>query len=497
MNDAVHDAAHATRRPRRFDYNLIVIGAGSAGLVASYIAATVNARVLLIEKHRMGGDCLNTGCVPSKALLRTARLLAEARESSHYGVRAMKVDFDFAEAMERVQRVIARIEPHDSVERYTSLGVEVIKGEARIVSPWEVEVDGRRLSAREIVLATGAGPLVPAIDGLDDVEFVTSDTVWSLRELPRRLVVLGGGPIGCELTQCFARMGSDVTQVERSSRLLSREDADASAAVASRFAREGVRMAVDHEAVRARGSGSGKGGVLVCMHNGEEVEFEFDVLLVALGRSPNVAGFGLEDVGVRLTDKGTVAIDEFTRTSVPSIRACGDVAGPYQFTHFASHQAWYASVNALIAPFWRFKADYRVIPWTTFTEPEVARVGLSEDEARNQGVAFEVTRYGIDELDRAIADGAATGYVKVLTEPGRDRIIGVCIVGAHAGELLAEFVLAMKHGIGLNKILGTIHVYPTMAEANKYVAGNWKRAHAPQRLLRWAQKFFRWRRGNT
>lgn len=495
MSDSANAAARSHRRPRRFDYNLIVIGAGSAGLVASYIAATINARVLLIEKHRMGGDCLNTGCVPSKSLLRTARLLAEARESSHYGVREMKVDFDFAEAMERVQDVISKIEPHDSVERYTSLGVEVMKGEAQIVTPWEVEVDGKRLSAREIVLATGASPLVPDIEGLDTVEFLTSDTVWSLRELPRRLVVLGGGPIGCELTQCFARMGSEVTQVEKSPRLLSREDQDASAAVSARFEREGVRIAVDHEAVRARSSASGKGGVLVCKHEGREIEFEFDVLLVALGRRANIKGFGLEQLGVAIEDKGTVAIDDFTRTSVPSIRACGDVAGPYQFTHFASHQAWYAAVNALIAPFWRFKADYSVIPWTTFTEPEVARVGLSEDEARDQGIAIEVTRYGIDELDRAIADGAATGYVKVLTEPGRDRILGVCIVGAHAGELLAEFVLAMKHGIGLNKILGTIHVYPTMAEANKYVAGNWKRAHAPQHLLEWARRFFRWRRG--
>ncbi len=486
----------AHRRPRRFDYNLIVIGAGSAGLVSAYIGAAVKAKVALIEKDRMGGDCLNTGCVPSKALLRTARLLGEARDSQRYGVRAMSVDFQFADAMERVRDVIAKIEPHDSVERYTGLGVEVIRGEARLVSPWEVEVDGRRINARSLILATGAGPLVPDLDGLDAVPYLTSDTVWDLRELPEKLVVLGGGPIGCELSQVFARFGSEVTQVEMADRLLSREDADAAALVARSFEADGIRIATGHKAVRVEpNADGGGGGRLICEHEKQEVAFEFDRLLLALGRAARTEGFGLDELGVRLTERRTIGSDALLRTNFPSIRVCGDATGPFQFTHVAAHQAWYAAVNSLLAPFWSFKVDYRVIPWATFTEPEVARVGLSEDEAREQGIDCEVTRYGLDDLDRAIADSAECGFVKVLTVPGKDRILGATIVGTHAGDLLAEFVLAMKHGIGLNKLLGTIHIYPTMAEANKYVAGNWKRAHAPQTLLRWAERYFKWRRG--
>jgi pyruvate/2-oxoglutarate dehydrogenase complex dihydrolipoamide dehydrogenase (E3) component/uncharacterized membrane protein YdjX (TVP38/TMEM64 family) len=481
------------RKPRSFDYNLVVIGAGSAGLVTSYIGAAVKAKVALIEKHRMGGDCLNTGCVPSKALIRSARLLAEARDAGRFGLEGAELKFDFATVMERVQEVIRKIEPHDSIERYTQLGVEVIEGSARLVSPWEVEVDGRRLSARSIVIATGARPLVPRLPGLDAVEYLTSDTLWTLRELPRRLVVLGGGPIGAELAQCFARFGSEVTIVEMAPRLLPREDADAAAEVESRFRAEGLRLATAHRAVRVESGDDGPR--LVCEHEGVEVALPFDRLLVALGRQANVEGFGLEELGVALSERGTVAVDGLLRTNFPNIYACGDVAGPYQFTHVASHQAWYAAVNGLLAPFWSFSADYRVIPWATFTEPEVARVGLSEDEARARGIACEVTKYGIDDLDRAIADGAEHGFVKVLTVPGKDKILGATIVGAEAGNLVAEFVLAMKHGLGLNKILGTIHIYPTMMEANKYAAGNWKRAHAPQGALRLAERVFAWRRG--
>ena len=480
-------------KPARFDYNLLVIGAGSAGLVAAYIGSTVKARVALIEKAAMGGDCLNTGCVPSKALLHTARLLAQARDARHHGVRAMRVEFDFAEAMERVQRVIGKIAPHDSVARYAALGVDVIRGDARVVSPWEVEVNGRRLSARQLIVATGARPLVPPIKGIDVARYFTSDTIWDLRVLPRRLLVLGGGPIGCELAQAFVRCGSEVTLVEMAPRLLGREDADASAAVTVQLQAEGVHVATGHKALRVNGNDNG--GRLTCAAADGEVLFAYDVLLLALGRSPNVGGFGLEELGVQLDHRKAIAVDPMLRTNFPNILVCGDVAGPYQFTHVAAHQAWYAAVNALLAPWWSFKVDYRVIPWATFTEPEVARVGLSEDEARDGKIAVEVTRYDLAELDRAIVDGAAKGFVKVLTAPGKDRILGATIVGAHAAELLAEFVLAMKHGIGLNQILGTIHIYPTMSEANKYVAGNWKRAHAPQRVLAWAAKYFVWRRG--
>lgn len=480
-------------KPASFDYNLIVIGAGSAGLVSSYIGAAVKARVALIERHRMGGDCLNTGCVPSKALIRSARLLAEARNSRKFGIERLDATFDFTQVMERVRSVIAKVEPHDSVERYTGLGVDVIQGDATLVSPWEVEVDGRRLSARSLIIASGARPLVPELPGLDQVAYLTSDTVWNLREVPQRLVVLGGGPIGCELAQCFARFGSQVALVEMAPRLLPREDPDAARELTDRFASEGITVATAHKAVRVEPMANG--GRLVCNAGGEERAYEFDQVLVCLGRKANVEGFGLSELGVRLTPRGTIEADGLLRTNLPNIHVCGDVTGPFQFTHVAAHQAWFASVNALLAPFWSFEVDYRVIPWATFTDPEVARVGLSEDEARTQGIAVEVTRFDLSELDRAIADSTDHGFVKVLTAPGGDRILGALIVGDHAADLLAEFVLAMKHRIGLNKLLGTIHTYPTMSEANKYAAGAWKRAHAPARVLRVSELFFAWRRG--
>jgi pyruvate/2-oxoglutarate dehydrogenase complex dihydrolipoamide dehydrogenase (E3) component/uncharacterized membrane protein YdjX (TVP38/TMEM64 family) len=492
-------ARKATRRwkkPARFDRNLVVIGAGSAGLVSAYIAAAVKARVTLVEKHRLGGDCLYTGCVPSKALIRSARFLSQVQRAGEFGMLSAHAEFDFAGAMERVQRVIQAIEPHDSKERYTALGVDVVMGSARIVSPWEVEItraDGQvqRLTTRSIVIATGARPFVPPIPGIEQVEVLTSENVWNLRQRPGRLLVLGGGPIGSELTQTFARLGSRVTQVEQAPRLLMREDEDASDLVTARFRSEGIEVLLEHIAKRIEVIDGEK--LLIAEHGQREVRIPFDALLVAVGRHANLTGFGLEELGV--STGRTVEVNAFLQTNFPNIYAAGDVAGPYQFTHTASHQAWYASVNALFDPFKKFRADYRVIPWATFVDPEVARVGLNELEAKEKKVPYEVTSYALDDLDRAIADGEAHGFVKVLTVPGKDRILGATIVGEHAGDLLAEFVLAMKHGIGLNKILGTIHTYPTLAEANKYVAGNWKRAHAPQRLLAWVERFHAWRRG--
>jgi pyruvate/2-oxoglutarate dehydrogenase complex dihydrolipoamide dehydrogenase (E3) component/uncharacterized membrane protein YdjX (TVP38/TMEM64 family) len=493
-------ARWAGRRPARFDRNLVVIGAGAAGLVASYIAAAAKARVTLVESHRMGGDCLNYGCVPSKALIRTATLARQMRHAADYGLRPVEPAPDFAEVMERVARIVRAIEPHDSVERYTGLGVDVQLGRATIVDPWHVQVvreDGTTqvLSTRAIVVATGARPFVPPLPGIDEVGVLTSDTLWQLRTLPGRLVVLGGGPIGCELAQAFARLGSQVTLVERLPRLLAREDHDVSAFVRSALEADGVRVLTGHEALRCGVEPAAGGGTrfIVAGYGGDERRLEFDALLCAVGRVARLEGFGLEELGI--PTGRTIATDEHLQTVYPNILACGDVAGPFQFTHAASHQAWYAAVNGLFAPFKRFRADYRVIPWCTFVDPEVARVGLNEQEALEQGVAFEVTRYGIDDLDRAIADSAAHGWVKVLTEPGKDRILGVTIVGTHAGDLVAEYVLAMKHGLGLNRILGTIHVYPTLAEANKYAAGQWRRAHAPQGLLRWLERFHAWRRG--
>jgi pyruvate/2-oxoglutarate dehydrogenase complex dihydrolipoamide dehydrogenase (E3) component/uncharacterized membrane protein YdjX (TVP38/TMEM64 family) len=481
------------QKPQKFDYNVVVLGAGSAGLVSSYISAAVKAKVVLIEKDKMGGDCLNTGCVPSKALIRSAKMLAYGRRAKEFGFRETRTDFVFSEVMDRVQSVVKQVEPHDSVERYTALGVECIQGEAKIVSPFSVEVNGKTLTTRSIIVATGASPLIPPIAGLDKVDYLTSDNLWQLRELPQRLIVLGGGPIGCELTQAFARFGAQVTQVEKFSRLMGREDDDVAEFIRDRFTAEGINVLNDHTAAEV--IVKGEEHTLICEHYGEQVLLPFDKILVAVGRRANATGFGLEELGVRLNDNGTIETDPFLRTNYPNIFCAGDVAGPYQFTHTAGHQAWYASVNALFGGFKKFRADYSVIPWCTFTDPEVARVGINETEAKQQDIPHEITIYEFKELDRAIAEGEVEGWIKVITPPGKDKILGATIVGPHAGDLLAEFILAMKYGIGLNKVLGTIHPYPTLSEANKATAGEWKRAHVPEKLLGWVKKYHAWRRG--
>lgn len=478
-------------KPKSFDRNLVVIGGGAAGLVSAYIGAVTRAKVTLIEQHKMGGDCLNYGCVPSKAVLRSAKLLSHISRSQDFGVRAASADFDFAEIMERVQQVIRDIEPHDSPERYESMGVEVIQGRARITSPWTVEVDGRVLTTRAIVIAAGAEPLVPPIPGLDQVDYLTSDTVWNLRERPDRLVVLGGGPIGSELSQAFARLGAQVTQVEMADRIMGKEDPEVSEAVVERFRAEGIGVRTGHKG-KAVELVDGQPQLLVETPAGDEERIPFDRILLALGRKARLSGYGLEELGIE-ADR-TIVADDFLRTKYPNIYVAGDVAGPYQFTHTASHMAWYAAVNALFGQFKRFRVDYSVVPWATFTDPEVAHVGHNETSAREAGVEYEVTTYGIDDLDRAIADSEAHGMVKVLTVPGKDKILGVTIVGEHAAELLAEYTLAMRHGLGLNKIMGTIHVYPTLSEANKYAAGQWKNAHKPEGVLRWVERFHDWRR---
>jgi len=447
---------------KKFEVNLVVIGGGSAGLVSSYIAAAVKAKVVLIERHKMGGDCLNTGCVPSKAILRSAKMASYMKRAEEFGFKAVKPVPVFKNIMNRVHDVIKTIEPHDSIERYTSLGVECVTGEATILSPHEVQVGDRIITTKSIIIASGARPFVPPIEGLEDVGYLTSDNIWDLQHQPKRLIVLGGGPIGCELSQAFGKLGSEVTQVEMMPTIMGREDDDAKEIVMESMLNSGVNV-------------------------------------VAVGRRPNTEGLGLEKLGIKLRKNGTIDTDDYLRTSVSNIFACGDVTGPYQFTHTAAHQAWYVAVNALFGFIKKFKVDYRVIPWATFTMPEVARVGLNETDAKAQNIPYEVTKYGIDDLDRAIADGEAHGFVKVLTPPkdkifGKDKILGVTIVGHHAGDLISEYVLAMKHGIGLNKILGTIHLYPSLAEANKYVAGQWKQANKPEGVLRWVEKLHNWRR---
>jgi pyruvate/2-oxoglutarate dehydrogenase complex dihydrolipoamide dehydrogenase (E3) component/uncharacterized membrane protein YdjX (TVP38/TMEM64 family) len=486
------------QKPEHFDYNLLVIGGGSAGLVSAYIAAAVKAKVALIEKDKMGGDCLNTGCVPSKALIRSAKAADTLRHANRYGLESVPVKGSFKALMERVQSVIKQVEPHDSPERYEQLGVECIAGEASFISPWELQVrlnDGgtRRLTARSIVVATGGKPALPPIPGLEDMQPLTSENLWQLEEQPKRLLVMGGGPIGCELAHAFARLGTEVIQVERGDRLLPREDVEVSELILKQFEADGVNVLLNHAATEFRIEEGEK--VACCEHNGEMVRIPFDQVLVAVGRAANTQNLGLDRIGVELLPNGTVPVEADMSLRYPNVFACGDVAGPYQFTHAAAHQAWYAAVNGLFGQFKRFRVDYRVMPWVTFTSPEVARVGLSEAEAKEKGVDYEVTRYDLDDLDRAIAESDQAGFIKVLTPPGKDKILGAVVVGAHGGEILAEFTLAMKHGLGLNKLLGTIHPYPTWNEAAKFTAGQWKQAHAPGGVLRLLAKFHAWRLG--
>ncbi|MDZ7641467.1 MAG: FAD-dependent oxidoreductase [Desulfurivibrio sp.] len=487
------------RRPRRFDRNLVVIGAGAGGLVSAYIAAAVKAKVTLVEGHKMGGDCLNYGCVPSKSLIRSAKLAHQCQHADRYGLRPHSEVVDFPAVMRRLKTNIATIAPHDSVERYQGLGVEVLLGHGRLVDPWTVEVKlheggSRRLRTRHIIIAAGAEPAVPPLPGLEEVGYLTSDTLWEelakLDRPPRRLLVLGGGPIGCELAQALARLGSRVTQVLRGPRLLPREDAEVAELARQALEESGVTVLTEHKPLRCVFQGTEKG--LVVEHEGVEQTLPFDTLLLAAGRRARLRGYGLEELGVPVD--GTVTVNDYLETRYPNILAVGDVAGPYQFTHTAAHMAWFATVNALFGQLRRFRVDYSVIPWCTFLDPEVARVGLNEQDAQKQGIAYELSRYELSELDRAVTDGAERGFVKVLTVPGKDKILGVTIVAAQAGELLAEYVLAMRHGLGLNKILGTIHPYPTMAEANKYAAGVWKKAHAPQKLLALFERYHAWRR---
>ena len=474
-------------KPKSFHYNLAVIGAGSAGLVSSYIAAAVKAKVILIEKHKMGGDCLNTGCVPSKALIRSAKFISQANNAEKYGFKSAKVDFDFKDVMSRVHSVIKDIEPHDSVERYTSLGVECMQGEAKLKDPWTIDVNGKSFTSKNIILATGAEPFVPPIPGLDKVNYHTSDTIWNLQELPKKMAVLGGGPIGCELAQCFARLGAEVTLVEMTPRIMLMEDAEIASMVEKSLVSDGINLLTNHTASEVRQNADVN--TLVCKKGEKELLLPFDVLLVAVGRKARGSDVWSETLNIEQRKNGTLEVNEFLQTNYPNIYACGDVTGPYQLTHTAAHQAWYTSVNSLFGAFKKFRVDYSVIPWCTFTEPEVAHVGLNEQQAKDQNIEYEVSRFDIAELDRAIADGEAHGVVKVLTKPGKDKILGVTIVGDHAGDLISEYVSAMKHSLGLNKILGTIHIYPTLAEANKYAAGEWKRAHTPERLLNWVEKF--------
>jgi len=485
-------ALQSFEKPKRFDANVVVVGAGSAGLVASLITAGAKAKVILIEKHKMGGDCLNTGCVPSKSIIRSGRIMSYIRRAKEFGIDDAKGEVNFAAVMARVQGVIKTIEPHDSVERFTSLGVEVELGDAVIESPYVVTVNERRITTRSIIVATGARPLVPPIPGLAEIDYLTSDSIWSLTELPKRLLVVGGGPIGCELAQAFSNLGAQVIQVDMAERIMPREDAEVSEVVAKAFREQGVQLLTGHKLVKF---GAGENGdYMEAEHNGETVRVEFDKVLLAIGRKANVEGFGLENLNLALTRQGTIEVNEYLQTSMPNVFACGDVAGPYQFTHMASFQAWFASLNAMLGGLYRSKINYSVVPWATFTDPEVARVGLSETEAKEKMIPYELTRYEMDHHDRSLADGEAHGFIKVLTVPGKDKILGVTIVGHHAGEVIGEFVFAMTHGMGLKKISAVTHIYPTILEANKFAANAWRSERLPEKYFPYLEKFFAWRR---
>ena len=481
------------KKPKRFDANVVVVGGGSAGLVTSLIVAGAKARVVLVEKHRMGGDCLYTGCVPSKSIIRSGRIMEYIRRAEDYGIVDAAGKVDFAAVMRRVQTVIETIEPHDSPERFTSLGVECVSGAARLLSPYEVEVEGKRITTESIVIASGARPFIPLVPGLDGIDYLTSDNVWSLTELPPRLLVVGGGPIGCELAQAFSRLGSKVTQVDMAERIMPREDADVSAAVSARFEAQGIEVLTSHRLQKFE-TVDGE-HFMQAEHQGETVRVAFDRVLLAIGRKANTEGFGLEEIGVALTPQGSVEVNEYLQTSLPNVFACGDVAGPYQFTHMASYQAWFAALNAIAGGIWRSRVNYSFVPWATFTDPEVARVGLSEDEAKQRGIAYELTRYEMNHHDRSLADGEAHGFVKILTVPGKDKILGVTIVGYHAGEQIAEFVFAMTHNMGLKSISAVTHIYPTLGEANKFAANAWRSARLPTQYFPWLKRFFDWRRG--
>lgn len=481
------------KKPSRFDANVIVIGAGSAGLISAYIAAASKARVVLVERDKMGGDCLNNGCVPSKALIAAAHVAGQARRAADLGLKRVSVEFEFSEIMDAVRDKIAKIEPHDSVERYTKLGVECVSGEARITSPWSVAVHSEIITARNIIIAAGARPLVPPLPGLENIAYRTSNNLWEMRELPRRLAVLGGGAIGCELSQAFARLGAEVTQIEMLPRLLSKEEPEASELITTALEADGVRVMTNTRVSAIENVGEEK--VLICDDRAGGQRIAFDELLVAVGRKPNVEGWGLEELGIKLADQGAIHVDPFLRTSCPNIFACGDITGRYLFTHAAAHEAWHVAMNALFGTFWKFKVDYTALPWVTFTDPEVARIGLSEQEARDLNVPYEVTLFPNSELDRAVTDSHEAGFVKILTERGRDRLIGATVVGPRAGESIAELSLAMRHRLGLNKILGTTHAYPTYAEGLKLASGAWKRAHLPDWLFPWLERFHQWRRG--
>lgn len=469
-------------------YNLVVLGAGTAGLVSAVGAAELGAKVALVEKHLMGGDCLNFGCVPSKGLLRASRAVQAMREADAFGVRtADSIDFDFAAATERMRRLRAGISHNDSAHRLAKLGIDVFLGEAKFVGRNAVEVGGQTLHFSRGVIATGARAANPPIPGLAELGFLTNETVFSLTELPRRLVVIGAGPIGCELAQAFRRFGSDVSLLTDGSRLLPREDADAGAILAAQFAREGIQIALGAKILRAERQNGAK--ALIFQREGREHAVAADEILVAVGRAPNVEGLNLEAAGVAF-DKAGVKVDDHLRTSNRNIYAAGDICSAYKFTHAADAMARTVLQNALF--FGRKRASALVIPWCTYTDPEVAHIGLSEKEARDQGLDLATLTVHLDEVDRALLDGDEKGFARVHAQKRSGRILGATLVARHAGEMISEVSLAITAGVGLGTIAKTIHPYPTQAEAWKRLGDAWNRSRFTPRVRSLFNRYLSW-----
>ena len=470
-------------------YNVVVIGAGTAGLVTAAGTAGLGGRVALVEKGRMGGDCLNYGCVPSKALIKSARVAAAMRNAGAWGLPPHSPEPDYARVIRRMKAARARIEPHDSVERFERMGVDVFPGEARFESPHRVRVGDTVLNARHVVLATGGRAAIPPIPGLEHARTFTNQTFFENEIFPRRLAVLGAGPIGCELSQALARLGSEVTLIDRGSQPLHREDEDVARLLQTALAADGVNLHLNTEVRRVEAQGGGASRIVLSRAGGEAT-VDVDAILIAAGRVPNIEGLDLERAGVAYGKRG-IKVDRYLRTTNPHIYAAGDVAGSHQFTHFAEYHAR-CIVRNLMLPrglgFLRARADHFVLPWTTFTEPEIARVGLNEKEAHAQGVAFDGYRHDYADLDRAILDAADVGFVKVLTARGGDRILGAVLAGEGAGEMVHELALAMKHGIGLGALSNVIHVYPTLSQAVQRVGDAYQRT----RLTPRARRIFGW-----
>jgi pyruvate/2-oxoglutarate dehydrogenase complex dihydrolipoamide dehydrogenase (E3) component len=474
-------------------YNVVVIGAGTAGLVTAAGTAGLGGRAALIEANKMGGDCLNFGCVPSKALISSANLIERIRRAPELGLAPMEPSFRFEDVFASMRARRAVIEPHDSRERFEGLGVDVFPGRAKFVSPDEVEIDdGTKLSARNFVIATGSRALVPPVPGLDSVPYFTNESLFDqMRRKPESLLVLGGGPIGCELGQVMRRLGVEVKLVELLPRVLAKDDAEASELVRLSLEKDGVEVVTGTRATRFESRDGRSSAILET--NGVERRIEVEAVLVAAGRTPNVEGLGLEAAGVAYTARG-VEVDRTLTTSRAHILACGDVASPYQFTHSADYQARIVIRNILL-PWFKAKVDYTWIPWVTYTDPEVAQAGLSEEEARKRGVAHDVFRNDWSDLDRAITESATTGFIKVITEKGRDRILGATVVGRHAGEVMHEVLVAARHGIGLGKLSATVHAYPTFSSSVGRVADSFQKTRLTPRvagLFRW---LYRYRRG--